>query len=69
MIGHWPPNGQKGEKMIEFRYDTQLLIEGEHLDEDAINDYFTEHLKSTFIPMNLGKCWNIVLHWVKFMTL
>ena len=44
MIGHWPPNGQKGEKMIEFRYDTQLLIEGEHLDEDAIN-YFTEHFK------------------------
>ena len=31
--------------MIEFRYDTQLLIEGEHLDEDAINDYFTEHFK------------------------
>lgn len=25
--------------MIEFRYDTQLLIEGENLDEDAINDY------------------------------
>ena len=30
---------------IEFRYDTQLLIEGENLDEDAINDYFTEHFK------------------------
>ena len=26
--------------MLEFRYDTQLLIEGENLDEDAINDYF-----------------------------
>lgn len=26
--------------MVEFRYDTQLLIEGENLDEDAINDYF-----------------------------
>ncbi|MCM1299056.1 MAG: kinase to dihydroxyacetone kinase [Firmicutes bacterium] len=26
--------------MVEFRYDTQLLIEGEDLDEDAINDYF-----------------------------
>lgn len=26
--------------MIEFRYDTQLLIEGEGLDEDAITDYF-----------------------------
>ena len=30
--------------MIEFRYDTQLLIEGKDLDEDAINDYF----RSTF---------------------
>ena len=31
------------EQSIEFRYDTQLLIEGEDLDEDAINDYITEH--------------------------
>ena len=30
---------------IEFRYDTQLLIEGENLDEDAINDYFTSNFK------------------------
>lgn len=29
--------------MIEFRYDTQLLIEGENLDEDAIHDYFIEN--------------------------
>ena len=29
--------------MLEFRYDTQLLIEGKNLDEDAINDYITEH--------------------------
>ncbi len=28
---------------IEFRYDTQLLIEGEDLDEDEIFDYFVEH--------------------------
>ena len=26
--------------MIDYRYDTQLLIEGTGLDEDAINDYF-----------------------------
>lgn len=26
--------------MIEYRYDTQLLIEGHGLDEDAINAYF-----------------------------
>ncbi len=29
--------------MLEFRYDTQLLIEGENLDEDAISEYFTAH--------------------------
>ena len=31
--------------MLEFRYDTQLLIEGKNLDEDVINDYITEHFK------------------------
>ena len=31
--------------MITFRYDTQLLIEGENLDEDAINDYFVQHFR------------------------
>ena len=29
--------------MLEFRYDTQLLIEGENLDEDAISEYFIAH--------------------------
>jgi len=31
--------------MEEFRYDTQLLIEGTDLDEDAINDYFRAHFQ------------------------
>ena len=31
--------------MLEFKFDTQLLIEGKDLDEDAINDYFTTHFK------------------------
>ncbi len=31
--------------MLEFKFDTQLLIEGENLDEDVINDYITEHFK------------------------
>lgn len=31
--------------MLEFKYDTQLLIEGEKLDEDAINDYFVNHFE------------------------
>lgn len=28
---------------ITYRYDTQLLIDGENLDEDAIDDYITGH--------------------------
>ena len=28
------------EQSIKYRYDTQLLIEGENLDEDTISDYF-----------------------------
>ena len=35
----------KGETMLEFKYDTQLLIEGKNLDEDEINKYFTENFK------------------------
>lgn len=31
--------------MIDFRYDTQLLIEGENLSEEAINKYFIENLE------------------------
>ena len=29
--------------MLEFKFDTQLLIEGTGLDEDAINEYFTNN--------------------------
>lgn len=28
---------------IEYRYDTQLLIDGENLDEDEIYDYFVDN--------------------------
>lgn len=31
--------------MIEYRYDTQLLIEGENLSEEKITDYFNSHFK------------------------
>lgn len=31
--------------MLEFKFDTQLLIDGHGLDEDAINDYITQNLK------------------------
>ncbi|MCQ2486697.1 MAG: kinase to dihydroxyacetone kinase [Clostridia bacterium] len=33
------------EQSIEFRYDTQLLLEGEDLDEDVINDYIRNHFE------------------------
>ena len=31
--------------MLEFKFDTQLLIEGQNLSEDAINEYITNNLK------------------------
>ena len=30
--------------MLEYRFDTQLLIEGHDLDEDEIHDYIMEHI-------------------------
>lgn len=33
------------EKVLEFKYDTQLLIEGEDLDEDEISEYFETHFE------------------------
>ncbi len=35
---------ERSEAMLEFRYDTQLLIEGEDLSEDDIREYITEHI-------------------------
>ena len=31
--------------MLEYRYDTQLLIDGKDLDEDVVYDYFVDHFK------------------------
>lgn len=31
--------------MLEYRYDTQLLIEGQGLDEDIISDYFVANFE------------------------
>ena len=31
--------------MLEYKFDTQLLIEGTDLDEDKISDYITENFK------------------------
>ena len=32
-------------EQLEFKFDTQLLIDGHDLDEDKINVYITEHFK------------------------
>ena len=31
--------------MLEFRFDTQLLIEGHDLDEDKIGDYIRDNIR------------------------
>jgi dihydroxyacetone kinase-like predicted kinase len=31
--------------MLEFKYDTQLLIEGENLSEDEITEYITNNIE------------------------
>ena len=31
--------------MLEFKYDTQLLIEGHDLSEDGINEYITANIE------------------------
>lgn len=31
--------------MLDYRYDTQLLIEGNNLNEDEINNYFNQKFK------------------------
>ena len=68
--------------MLEYRYDTQLLIEGEDLDEDVIRDYFIDNfngdcllavgddtlIKIHIIPTNPGKYLSIARLWVRSMT-
>ena len=31
--------------MLQYKFDTQLLIEGHDLDEDAINNYITKNIE------------------------
>ena len=31
--------------MLEYKFDTQLLIEGHNISEDAINDYITQNIE------------------------
>lgn len=30
--------------MLEYKFDTQLLIEGKNLSEDDVNDYITNNI-------------------------
>ena len=48
--------------MLEFRYDTQLLIEGEGLDEDAINEYIRANFKGDSL-LEVGDDELIKLHY------
>lgn len=49
--------------MIEFRYDTQLLIEGSGLDEDKISEYFTQNFKGDcLIAVGDEECIKIHFH-------
>ena len=31
--------------MLEYKFDTQLLVAGENLSEDTIHDYITKHIE------------------------
>ncbi|MGI5888535.1 MAG: kinase to dihydroxyacetone kinase [Oscillospiraceae bacterium] len=31
--------------MLKYRYDTQMLIDGDNLDEDAIDEYISGHFE------------------------
>lgn len=46
----------------DYRYDVQLLIEGEKLDEDAINDYILENLVGNCLLV-VGDEDLIKIHW------
>lgn len=62
-------------KMLEYRYDTQLLIEGHDLDEDVVHDHILsnfkgdcllavgddELIKYISIQTSRGKYWNTAL--------
>ena len=48
--------------MLEFKFDTQLLIEGKNLSEDAINDYITQNIELSLIHIY----WQPLLTWTRF---
>ena len=36
---------EKEKELLEFKFDTQLLIEGTDLSEDAVNEYITQNFE------------------------
>ncbi len=49
--------------MIEFKYDTQLLIEGEKADKKEVSRYFNEELKGdSLIIAQTGNLMKIHFH-------
>ncbi len=49
--------------MLEFKYDTQLLIEGEHINKEEITKYFNEQLKGDcLIVVQVGNLTKIHFH-------
>ncbi|MDF2878157.1 MAG: kinase to dihydroxyacetone kinase [Clostridia bacterium] len=58
--------------MIEYKFDTQLLIEGHDLSEDVINEYITNNIEGDSllaVAIRHGNYWSIVLRWEIFMIL
>ncbi len=47
---------------ITYRYDTQLLIDGDNLDEDVIDDYISEHFEGDCLLV-VGDETTIKLHY------
>ena len=47
--------------MLEFKYDTQLLIDGDDLSEDAIRDYFNNNFKGDCL-LAVGDSETIKIH-------
>lgn len=47
--------------MLEYRYDTQLLIAGKGLDEDAIFAYFVSHFEGDSL-LSVGDSKMIKIH-------
>ena len=46
--------------MLQYRYDTQMLIDGEDLDEDEIRDYITEHFDGVKIHFHTNEPWKLL---------